>query len=337
MTLPIPTDPATLRAVVGKIATQVEDAMRRDLTRALHGNDPLLAEVLKYALFGGGKRLRPLLVVLSSRLCGRHDADLYLLASAFEYLHVATLIHDDVIDHADQRRGRPSVGTKYGMAAAILAGDWLHARSMHLIGRLTGTEGLEIFCGATAAMVDGEFLQLRHVADIGIDENRYFEVIQRKTGRLIASTCEIGALYAGADQARIRALGNYGTKIGAAFQVVDDLLDYQGDQDATGKKVGNDFIEGKLTLPLLHALLRASPAERERLADLITGDRTQPEAYARLYRCVEKLGGFSSARSTAEDLVEEAVTELELFSGSDDRESHGLLIGLARFILERNR
>ncbi len=337
MSLPSRAEPDILRKTAAQIARQVEDAMRRDLTHALHGNDPLLAEVLQYALFGGGKRLRPLLVVLSSRICGRHDVDLYLLASAFEYLHVATLIHDDVIDHADQRRGRPSVGSKYGMAAAILAGDWLHARSMHLIGRLTGTRGLDIFCGATAAMVDGEFLQLRHVADIDIDEERYFEVIQRKTGRLIASTCEIGALYAGANGRQQKALARYGAKIGAAFQVVDDLLDYQGDQEATGKKVGNDFIEGKLTLPLLHALLRAGPTERQHLADLITGDRTQPEAYARLYRSVERLGGFTSARSTAEGLVEKAVAELHLFTGCEDRESHALLGGLARFILERNR
>ncbi|MCF6186906.1 MAG: polyprenyl synthetase family protein [Desulfobulbaceae bacterium] len=235
-----------LHAVAAEVAARVEEVMRSDLESALQGCDPFLVEVLEYGLFGGGKRIRPLLAVLSASICGRRDDDVYLLAAAFEYLHVATLIHDDVIDHARDRRGREAVGRKYGMAAAILAGDWLHARSMHLVGRLTGSEGLDIFCRATGAMVDGEFLQLRHVGDAGIGEDEYFAVIARKTGSLIASTCAIGALFGGGDSERQQAMQNYGEKVGAAFQVVDDLLDYLGSRQQTGKKVGNDFIEGKV-------------------------------------------------------------------------------------------
>ena len=155
-------DPIDVRAMAASVASRVEIAMRADLAVALSGCDPLLIQVLEHALFNGGKRIRPLLTVLCSRCCGRDDDDLYLLAAAFEYLHVATLVHDDVIDHAPRRRGKITVSAKFGLAAAILAGDWLHARSMHLIGRLAGSQGLEIFCQATGSMVNGEFEQLRY-------------------------------------------------------------------------------------------------------------------------------------------------------------------------------
>lgn len=218
---------STLLTVAAAIGARTETAMRSDLETALTNSDPLLIEVLHYALFNGGKRIRPLLTVLCSRCCGRDDAQLYLLAAAFEYLHVATLAHDDVIDRADQRRGRPSVAARFGTTAAILAGDWLHARSMHLIGRLAGPDGLEIFSTATTAMVNGEFVQLRHIADLNTTEHDYFTIIRQKTSNLIASACSIGALYAGADTKRRDALTTYGDRIGAAFQVVDDLLDSQ--------------------------------------------------------------------------------------------------------------
>ena len=181
-----------LRTVAAAVGGRVETAMRADLSAALAGADPLLSEVLEYALFSGGKRIRPLLTVLCSRCCGRDDPDLYLLAAAFEYLHVASLIHDDVIDRAEQRRGRATVLARFGMTSAILAGDWLHAQCMNLIGRLAGSEGLDIFCRATTSMVNGEFAQLRLISDTTAGEGPYFAVIRQKTGNLIASTCALG-------------------------------------------------------------------------------------------------------------------------------------------------
>jgi len=325
--------------VAAKVAARVEDAMRADLGNALQGCDPLLAEVLEYALFGGGKRIRPLLAVLSSSVCGRQDEEVYLLAAALEYLHVATLVHDDVIDHAHERRGREAVGRKYGMAAAILAGDWLHARSMHLVGQLTGPAGLTVFCQATRAMVDGEFLQLRYAGDAGVGEVEYFAVIERKTGSLIASTCTLGALFAGGSSEQQQALKCYGDKVGAAFQVVDDLLDYLGDQQLTGKKVGNDFIEGKVTLPLIIAMKLAEKEERDELTALISGDRTLPAAYERLHTLVEQLGGFTVARQRAEVLVKVAVASLQLFASAEDKNknSYELLAAIAGYILARDK
>ncbi len=326
-----------LRTVAAEVAARVEQAMHTDLESALQGCDPLLVEVLEYGLFGGGKRIRPLLAVLSSSICGRRNNEVYLLAAAFEYLHVATLIHDDVIDHARDRRGREAVGRKYGTAAAILAGDWLHARSMHLVGRLTGPDGLDIFCRATGAMVDGEFLQLRYVGDAGIGEDEYFAVIARKTGSLIASTCAIGALFGGGDSGRQQAMNSYGEKIGAAFQVVDDLLDYLGKQQQTGKKVGNDFIEGKVTLPVIAAMEQAGDKERRELTALFSGDRTGDGAYDHLYGLLEQLGGFQRAQLVAEELVREAVDSLQVFADAENEGTYGLLVAIAEYILVRNK
>lgn len=336
---PSPTDPfAELRSTASSVAARVEAAMRADLHTALAGCDPLLVEVVHYALFNGGKRIRPLLTVLCSRCCGRDDDDLYLLAGAFEYLHVATLVHDDVIDRADRRRGKETVIARYDLTAAILAGDWLHARSMHLIGRLTGPAGLEIFCQATLSMVNGEFEQLRQIGNIKASEHHYFSVIRQKTGNLIASTCAIGGLFAGADHRKRQALAAYGDHIGAAFQVVDDLLDFQGNAEQTGKQTGNDFVEGKITLPLLSALAHADAADRQAMEGLIQGDRSHPESYQRLVELIDRYNGFAGAAHTARGLVEQAVRELEtIAAGKDGEESLRLLRTLAAYILARKK
>lgn len=332
-----PADLSSFRNFVVREAEVIEAAMHEDLARALAGNDPFLAEVIEYALFGGGKRIRPLLAVLAARICGSQNPDMYLLAAAFEYLHVATLVHDDVIDNAEERRGRPSMGQKYGMTVAILAGDWLHARAMFLMGQYGGRESLDIFCRSTAGMVDGEFLQLRFANDCSISEQQYFDVIHRKTALLIESTCEIGAVFADAGQKQRQALAVYGHKLGTAFQVIDDLLDYQGDAGQTGKKTGNDFIEGKVTLPLIRTLAGADAENRKKIVELFAGDRLQAGTINAITKIIEKHGGFRSARETAEGLVQGAVSALEIFSGAGKRENLSILKGLAGYVLKRNR
>jgi octaprenyl-diphosphate synthase len=327
-----------LRTAAAAIAGRVETTMRKDLEAALAGSDPLLDEVVQYALFTGGKRVRPLLTILGSHCCGRYDDDLYLLAAAFEYLHVATLIHDDVIDQAAQRRGSATVVARFGLAAAILAGDWLHARSMYLIGRLAGPQGLEVFCKATLSMVNGEFVQLRLAGDMTTSRQQYFEVIRQKTGNLIASACALGAFFAGADNLRVQALSTYGDLIGAAFQIVDDLLDFQGDPESTGKKTGNDFAEGKMTLPLLQALERADAADRRRIEELLASDRTDPASYRQVMALIERGDGFAAAADTARHLVDQALAALAPFTRTGSANTSGrLLRELALYILTRNK
>jgi octaprenyl-diphosphate synthase len=334
---PSATDSTLLFSSIRQIAARVEETMRADLDQVLADNDPLLVEVLHYALLSGGKRVRPMLAVVSSRLCGRDDDDLYLLAAAFEYLHVATLIHDDVIDHADHRRGVDAVRKKYDMAAAILAGDWLHARSMHLISSLAGQQGLNIFSHATTSMVNGEFLQLRYVADTAVTEEQYFAVIMLKTARLISSTCEIGALFGGGSTQQVAALATYGRKIGLAFQIIDDLLDYLGDEQATGKKLGNDFVEGKLTLPLIHALNRAGKEDKETLLKCIEGHKDQPDACRTAKQLMNDLNSFDFSRKRAGLEVKEGLAALALFDPARHGESLAVLEGLAGYVLTRDK
>ena len=315
----------------------VESALQADLTHVLSECDPLLQEIVNYAVFSGGKRIRPLLAILCSRLCGRDDDDLYRLAAAFEYLHVASLIHDDIIDHAQQRRGKASLVAKYGFSSAILTGDWLLSRSMRLVGQLGGQIGLAVFCQATEGMVDGEFLQLRCVANPEATEEEYFRIIKCKTGNLIASTCEIGAIYGGASDDERKALSLFGDKIGTAFQVVDDLLDYKGNVEETGKAVGNDFVEGKITLPFIRAYARADAANRALLQQLITGDRHSPQAYQQAHNLIAAYEGFASAETTAKSQVEDAQKALHLFHHHADQESLTVLQALGQYILQRKK
>ncbi len=332
------TPPDNLQQAAAAINLRVEASMRADLANALKGCDPLLEEVLHFVLFNGGKRVRPMLTVLCSRSCGADDDALYLLAAAFEYLHVATLVHDDIIDLAEQRRGKATANARYGTTAAILAGDWLHARSMYLIGRLAGATGLDFFCQATASMVNGEFEQIRLIGALETQEEPYFRVIRQKTGNLIASKCAIGALYAQATPGQQQALIAYGNHIGIAFQVIDDLLDFLGNEHATGKQAGKDFLEGKVTLPLLRAYQQGTAGDKAAFMALLQGDKTAPGAFARLHDLIHRLGGFDSASATARQLIGQALEALDTFPDPGEHAaSLGILKELAQFILRRNK
>ena len=332
------TDKSPLKSALQAIAAQVEQAMQAELQEHLAAADPLLKEVLHYSLFSGGKRIRPVLCVICARACGRDDRALYSLAAALEYLHTATLMHDDVIDHAPLRRGRETTVERFSLADAILAGDWLHARSLYLVGRLTAAAGLEVFCRATEGLANGEFLQKRLAGDPAATEADYFEVIRQKTGNLIASACALGALYAGARAEQVAALRRYGELVGMAFQIVDDLLDYTGKGAETGKELGNDFREGKLTLPLLRALAAAGPDERQAMRALIAGDRSQPAAVAQMTVCIAHLGGFRSAAATAREYITRAVRELSGLLAEPASAAHAALLQeLAEYILIREK
>lgn len=316
---------------------KIDSAMRADMTSLKPQVDPLLYEVLDYGLFNGGKRIRPLLVVMSARLSGYKLDDVYELAKAFEYLHAATLFHDDVIDNAETRRGRPAVNKQFGIVAAILAGDFLHARSMEIVGKYAGSEGLRIFCEATSGMVDGEFMQLRNAASINLSEADYYDAIMGKTGLLIAASCEVGALFGRASTEQQLALRKYGVGIGCAFQMVDDLLDYLGDQNKTGKRVGNDLAEGKMTLPLISALSDADAEDRELLETILQDEHSREKELEKVINLIEKYKGFGQTRRRAEDAVGDACKQLQVFdfqSGADERK---ILCGLADYILKREK
>jgi len=322
-----------------EIAT-VDLAMREDLQALVNKKQIAtdLLEVLEHALLNGGKRIRPLLCILIARLCSNQGKEIYPLAIAFEYLHVATLLHDDVIDHADTRRGRPAANKLFGLTAAILAGDFLHARSMFLVGTLGGRRCLDLICRSTEAMVAGEFLQLSNVHNLNQSENDYFSVINGKTALFIGSICETGGIFAGADNSEIQALRQYGANLGLAFQIQDDLLDYLGDSAKTGKEVGNDFYEGKMTLPLIHALATANKQEGNFLLDLLKGQKSDRIAkFEDAREIIRKNSGFGYAEKLAEKLVDTGIESLAIFVSEQNRETLDLLTGLARYAISREK
>ncbi len=310
--------------------------MQADLAAALADSDPLLHEVVEYALLGGGKRLRSFLSTICARLCGGgEEGQLRLLSAAFEYLHTATLIHDDVIDHAASRRGKASMVRRYGMTAAILAGDWLHARSMRLVG-LAGAQALEVFCTATADMVDGEFLQMCHARNLAVTEEQYLSVIKKKTAGLIKAACAVGALHGQGSPEQVAALAMYGEKIGLAFQIADDLLDYLGEEEQTGKATGNDFAEGKMTLPLIHALRHAAPQDRELLCSSLA-DNQQSGTFTAVRSILAQSGSFAYCRVRAEEEMEKGLAALSCFTQAEQQEDVAALRSLADYVLNRER
>jgi octaprenyl-diphosphate synthase len=327
----------TLLKLVQYDIERIDTTMLTDLEQLGDKLDQRLLEILNYGLFGGGKRFRPLLAIISSRLCGGRADTIYELATAFEYLHMATLFHDDVIDRAETRRGKPSVCKAYGIAAAVLAGDFLHARSMEIIGRHGGGPALQIFCRATTAMVDGEFIQLRNAENFNQSEEDYFKAIEGKTALLISAATEIGALYGGADPGQQQALKEYGRNLGYGFQIVDDLLDYRGEERTTGKKTGNDLAEGKMTLPLIFAIEQADHNERSRLLEILAAPDLRQKSFDTIIGFIQKYDGFSLAANRAERCIAEALHHLEIFaSGGMDKEIQ-ILTGLAQYALQRKK
>jgi len=313
-------------------AAVIDRAMRRDLAE---GVDPSLSQVLEYALFSGGKRVRPLLCLIAGSLSGPPRQDLDRLALVFEYLHVASLLHDDVIDRAETRRGRPTANRTFGVTAVILAGDFLHARALQIAGLLGGEEVLASVSRAVAAMINAEFLQMRAAEEKDRSEATYFSVLAGKTGALIAAACETGILAASGSREEADLLRRFGEALGLAFQIVDDLLDYQGDPRATGKAVGNDLAEGKMTLPLLQGLALADAEGKRFLESMIEGDPAcRAASFGRVQEILEGSGAFAATRKAAQRLVDEALTLLRPFP---ENEARATLEALARYVLSRDR
>jgi len=327
-----------LKNVIAREAAKIDQLMREDISELeSKGFDPLLIEILEYALFVGGKRVRPLLTILSARFCGCSDEGVYRLAAAFEYLHAASLIHDDVIDGAAERRGAAPVHEKFGLTAAILTGDFLLSFAMERVSRFGGAASLAIFCNATSGMVDGEYRQLRNARNLDQSEDDYFSVIMGKTALLIGAACEIGAVYGGGDDELRGRLQTYGVNLGCAFQIIDDLLDYQGDPNRTGKSVGNDLGEGKMTLPLIYALQRADATDRAQLLSIVSDERQRAEKVAEVSALIDKYHGFDDAREKAEATGKRAMEALSGIGDDAAPVEKAALLELCAYVLNRDK
>lgn len=308
---------------------EIEQALRDNLGAYLD----IVEKVAGHILFSGGKRFRPLLMVLSARLCGYTGSYDKKFSTIFEYLHTATLLHDDFVDEADLRRGRPAAHTLFGNATAVLVGDFLLARSLSLAA---GTDKIAIIRAIgdiTEDMSQGEIHQLISKGNINLTESEYLEVIRRKTAALIQGACRTGAIIADAAPQLETALSEYGYHLGMAFQMADDLLDYTADTKVLGKETGADLREGKVTLPLIYALQKAPPADREKMNRIILDPEITDDTFHFLVQMLETHGGITYTKNSAARHVKSAKDALAAIDASEART---LLMWLADYTLERN-
>ncbi|GAB2522567.1 polyprenyl synthetase family protein [Lysobacter humi (ex Lee et al. 2017)] len=293
----------------------------------------LINQVAEYIVGAGGKRLRPMLLLLAAGACGGPqavDGRAHQLAAVVEFIHTATLLHDDVVDESDLRRGRRTANAVWGNAASVLVGDFLYSRSFQLMVELQRMEVMQILADTTNRIAEGEVLQLLHIRNPDTDEPAYLRVIERKTAVLFAAATRLGALLADADAARCEAFEAYGMALGYAFQIADDVLDYAADADALGKNLGDDLAEGKATLPLIHAMAHSDAATSARLREIVeAGDAG---ALDEVVAAIRRTGGLDYSRARAAEYADRAVAALaEMPSGP----YVDALRALARYAVDR--
>lgn len=309
-------------------------AIETELGRLLESQPSLVKDLVRYALLGQGKRLRPLLFVLSSKLCGFQGPGMYRFSTIFELLHTASLLHDDVLDHAELRRKKPSVPQVWGNSAAVLGGDFLYSMATIVATEFENLEVIRMLSKNMKRMVEGQLLELSHTHDWGITKADYLEIITAKTAVLIASTCAGGALMAGLGEKEVARFGRFGRNLGIAFQLTDDVLDYTASEEEFGKPVGKDLREGKITLPLIYYLSEKTEEEVKHLQEDFRTQRARDQDYRRLITRVREQGAIQKVQREAEDYVEQASSFLDFLPESPAKED---LLGLGRYIIARRR
>ena len=315
-------------------------AVERVLREGMRSVAPLISEIGDYTFDGGGKRLRPVLVLLAARLCGYRGPRAVQVAAAAECLHTATLVHDDVVDGAETRRGRPSVNARFGTRLAILVGDFLLATSSQLLVEDGNGDLLSAYADTIRKMAEGEVLQLTKSFDADMPESVYLDVIGRKTATLLATVAESGAILGEVTRSERRAVREYGWQIGLAFQLVDDALDYASSKEELGKVPFADLAEGKVTLPLLVALKRCTVGERESIASHLksfarltaAGRSPDPDDLFEVAAAVSRHRGVEATLQRAEACATRGCAEIESFVPSDAKSS---LLALADFVVRR--
>ena len=312
---------------------------REDLRRTesllwdhLHSSVSLITEVGSYLLQGGGKRLRPLLVILSARLCGYTGSHHLTLASVVELIHNASLLHDDVVDSAEVRRGRAVANSLWGNPASILVGDYLYSKAMNMAVSLQNQRVMDILAETTVIMSEGQVMELASANNLGLPEADYLRIVEAKTAVLMAAACRLGAVLGNAPPAQEKALEAFGRGVGMAFQLTDDLLDYAADAGKLGKSLGKDLAEGRVTLPLIHLLHHGAEEEIAQVRAAFNTGRATPEHLRAICQAMEARRSLEYTLQQAKAYVAQAKEALSAFQNGQLQEA---LLSLADYVVQR--
>jgi octaprenyl-diphosphate synthase len=310
----------------GNDLKRVEEHMERYLRSEVR----LIPEIIHHLIGSGGKRFRPLLLLATSELCGYRGERRYPMSAIIEFIHNATLLHDDVIDHAETRRGKTSANRVWGNAASVLVGDFLYSKSFRLMTDDGNLAIIKLISTTTNTMSEGEIFQLTKTGDVTITEREYLSIVEKKTSILISAACAIGGILGNAPDHQIEALTRFGMRLGTAFQITDDTLDYVAKEEEFGKAIGQDLKEGKLTLPLIRTIKKCTPEERSFIRKGI--EEKGESATAEITALIHRYDGLSYATAKARTCIDEARGFLSSFPESDAKTA---LDAIADYIIER--
>jgi octaprenyl-diphosphate synthase len=308
---------------------KVEIELRKNLKSEVY----LISKIGEYILKSGGKRFRPSLLLLSSKLCNYHGHRGIVLASIVEFIHTATLLHDDVIDNARLRRGKESANSVWGNSISVLIGDFMFSTCFNLMVRDRDFDIIEVVANTTTSMAEGEVLQLMKEENIEATEEEYVAVVEKKTASLISAACRLGAILGKTSPEKEKALANFGTELGVAFQLMDDCLDYTSSDTNWGKAIGNDLKEGKVTLPLLHTLKHCSLEEKEQIAKVIGDSELEKDCLLKIIELIDKYDGIRYTKMIACQHIHSAKGFLDIFDSCLWKTA---LSTIADFVAERH-
>jgi octaprenyl-diphosphate synthase len=320
----------TLEPVQRLIADEMR-AVDEVIRQRLHSEVVLIRQVADYIVGSGGKRLRPALVILSAGACGYSGSAHYQLAAVVEFIHTATLLHDDVVDESELRRGKATANSMFGNPASVLVGDFLYSRAFQMMVDVQDMRVMQVLADATNTIAEGEVLQLLNCNDPDVSEDRYLHVIRSKTAKLFEAAGRLGAILSRASPEVEEGLGRYGMHLGTAFQLIDDVLDYSGDHLETGKNLGDDLSEGKPTLPLIHAMRHGSATQAGVIRAAI--ERGGLSEFQPVVAAIQDTGALDYSRRRAEAESKRAVAALQALPPST---YHDSLIQLAAFAVSRS-
>lgn len=310
------------------------EQIEKNMLSLLSSQVPFVQSVAEYVIQNGGKRLRPVLTVLCSKLSGFHGEDMYRMGACLEFIHTASLLHDDVIDNAKIRRGKSSANAKWGNHVSVLVGDFFYCRASQLLTEQGDLKILKTVTDAITALTEGEVLEITKSADLETTKEDYLSIIRNKTAVLFAAASQVGGILGAVDEDFEKAFYNYGLNLGMAFQLSDDVLDYTSSQEIFGKENGIDLKEGKLTLPLIIALQKAMPEEKQIIKNSLLSRNLAEDSFQKVFSIINKYEGFQSTYHFAKEYVKAAKESLSPFKASLEKD---ILLSIADHSIERKK